>query len=111
MKTETLTVEKRTESGKLATRRLRREGRLPATIYGHNEPAISLSVCADQLSATLRHGAKVVQLKGDLQEQALLQEIQWDTYAREVLHVDLLRVAKGERVKVEIEVAGRGDAP
>lgn len=110
MKTETLTVQKRTESGKLATRRLRREGRLPATIYGHNEPAISLSVCADQLSATLRHGAKVVQLAGDLQEQALLQEIQWDTFAREVLHIDLLRVSKGERVKVEIEVVGRGES-
>ncbi len=111
MKTETLTVEKRSDSGKLATRRLRREGRLPAIIYGHNEPSVSLSVCADQFSATLRHGAKVVQLAGDLQEQALLHDIQWDTFGREVLHIDFLRVSKGERVKVEIEVVGRGDAP
>lgn len=110
MKTETLNVQKRTTSGKLATRRLRREGRLPAVLYGHNEPAISLSIEGDALSATLRHGAKVVQLAGDLQEQALLQDVQWDTYGREVLHVDLLRVAKGERVHVEIEVVGRGEA-
>jgi large subunit ribosomal protein L25 len=110
MKTETLTVTKRTTSGKLATRRLRREGRLPAVLYGHNEPSISLSVAGDQLHTTLRHGAKVVQLAGDLQEQALLQAVQWDTYGREVLHVDLLRVAKGERVHVEIEVVGRGES-
>lgn len=111
MKTDTLTVQKRSDRGKLATRRLRREGRLPAVIYGHNEPSISLSISAEQLHATLRHGAKVVQLAGDLQGQALLQQIQWDTFAREVLHIDLLRVAKGELVKVEIEVVGRGDAP
>jgi large subunit ribosomal protein L25 len=110
MKAETLNVSKRTDSGKLATRRLRREGRLPAVLYGHKEPSISLALEGDQLHTTLRHGAKVVQLAGDLQEQALLQDIQWDTFGREVLHVDLLRIAKGERVHVEIEVSGRGES-
>lgn len=110
MNSDTLNVQKRTTNGTLATRRLRREGRLPAVLYGHDKPSISLSIEGDELNATLRHGFKVVQLAGDLQEQALLQAIQWDTYGREVLHVDLLRVAKGERVRVEIEVDGRGEA-
>lgn len=110
MKTETLNVQKRTESGSLAARRLRRTGKLPAILYGHNEPAVSLAIEVDQLQASLRHGAKVVQLAGDLQEQALLQDVQWDTFGREVLHVDLLRVSRGERVHVEIEVVGRGES-
>lgn len=108
---ETLNVEKRTALGTRASQRLRGEGRLPAVLYGHGEESVSLTLDGDELAASLRHGAKVVQLKGEIQGQALLQQVQWDTFGRYVLHVDLLRVSKGERVKVEIEVVGRGDAP
>lgn len=108
---EVLKVKKREDRGSRASNRLRCEGRCPAVLYGHNEPAVSLSLASDELSATLRHGAKIVQLAGDLDEQALLQSLQWDTFGRNVLHVDLLRVAKGEKIKVEIEVVGKGDAP
>jgi large subunit ribosomal protein L25 len=108
---EKLTVKKRDEVGSLAARRLRREGRLPAVLYGHKQPTVGFSVCADELATTLRHGAKVVQLAGDESGQALLQHLQWDTFGREVLHVDLLRVDASERVDVEIAVEGKGEAP
>lgn len=108
---ETLNVTKRTELGSRASNRLRSQGQCPAVLYGHNEPAVSLSLPYDQLSLTLRHGAKVVELSGDEQGQALLQDLQWDTFGRYVLHADLLRIAAGERVHVEIEVEGKGEAP
>ncbi|MCO6043921.1 50S ribosomal protein L25 [Aeoliella sp. ICT_H6.2] len=108
---ETLNVKKREKLGTRASDRLRSEGLCPAVLYGHNEPSVSLAVPYEELSTTLRHGAKIVQLAGDEKGQALLQDLQWDTFGRYVLHADLLRVAAGERVHVEIPVEAKGQAP
>ncbi len=108
---ETLTVKKRETTGSLSSNRLRREGQCPVVLYGHNEPSVHLSVPYDQLATSLRHGAKLVQLTGDEQGQAILQDLQYDTFGRYVLHADLLRVDAGERVTVEIPVEAKGEAP
>lgn len=108
---DTLKVTKRVETGKLNNRRMRAAGRLPAILYGHGEEPLSLSASEESVRAVLRHGAQVVQLAGDAKGQALLQEVQWDTFHRDVLHLDLLRVVKGERVTVEVPIQLRGEAP
>ncbi|MCA9230239.1 MAG: 50S ribosomal protein L25 [Planctomycetales bacterium] len=108
---EVLEVAVREQHGKLRNRRLRIGGKLPAVLYGHGEKPVSLSISSDQLSASLRHGAKVVELKGAAKGQALLQAIQWDTFHQHVLHVDLLRVDAKDRVTIEVEVVLRGEAP
>ena len=108
---ELLHVEKRSARGKRNNVRLRRGGRLPAVLYGHGEEAVSLTLAADQFEASLRHGAKVVDLDGDASGKALLQDVQWDTFFQHVLHVDLLRVRAGERVTVDVPVELRGEAP
>jgi large subunit ribosomal protein L25 len=91
--------------------RLRRDGKLPAVLYGHGEDCVSLSLAADQFEASLRHGVKVVDLDGAATGKALLQDIQWDTFFQHVLHVDLLRVRAGEKVTVEVPIELRGEAP
>jgi large subunit ribosomal protein L25 len=108
---ELLHVEKRNALGKRNNVRLRRKGRLPAVLYGHGEDPVSLTLAADEFEASLRHGAKVVDLDGDASGKALLQEVQWDTFFQQVLHVDLLRVQAGERVTVEVPIELRGEAP
>jgi large subunit ribosomal protein L25 len=108
---ELLHVEKRESLGKRNNRRLRRAGRLPAILYGHGEDPVSLTLSADKLEASIRHGAKVVDLDGAASGKALLQDVQWDTFFQNVLHVDLLRVRAGEKVKVDVPVELRGEAP
>ncbi|MEQ8210207.1 MAG: 50S ribosomal protein L25 [Lacipirellulaceae bacterium] len=108
---ETIEVKKREKTGKLHNRRLRVEGLVPAVLYGHGEDPEHLIVPADQLRATLRHNAQVVQLKGASDGQALLQDIQWDVFQQHILHVDLLRVVKGERITVTVPVHTHGTAP
>jgi large subunit ribosomal protein L25 len=108
---EVLEVTRRELHGKLNNGRLRRTGKLPAVLYGHGEEPISLTISADGLEATLRHGAKVVELKGAAEGQALLQDIQWDTFQQHVLHIDLLRVDASERVEIEVDLLLRGVAP
>src|SRR5262245_26505962 len=107
---ETLKVEKRKSFGKRNNVRLRRAGRLPAVLYGHGEESVSLTLAADQVEASLRHGAKVVDLNGDAEGKALLQDVQWDTFYQQVLHVDLLRVRAGETVTIEVPIELRGEA-
>lgn len=107
---ESLKVEKRKSFGKRNNDRLRRAGRLPAVLYGHGEESVSLTLAADQVEASLRHGAKVVDLNGDADGKALLQDVQWDTFYQNVLHVDLLRVHAGEKVTVEVPIELRGEA-
>jgi large subunit ribosomal protein L25 len=97
-----LHVKKRTAYGKRNNVRLRRQGHLPAVLYGHGEEAVSLMLAADEFEASLRHGAKVVDLDGDASGKALLQDVQWDTFFQHVLHVDLLRVRAGERAQTRI---------
>jgi large subunit ribosomal protein L25 len=104
-------VETRKDFGKRKNERHRRSGRTPAILYGHGEEPLSLSVAADQLQASLRHGAKVVDLDGAASGKALLQDVQWDTFYQHVLHVDFLRVLAGEKVTVEVPIELKGEAP
>lgn len=108
---DVLEVSSRESVGKLHNRRLRAEGIVPAVLYGHGEGSVNLKLPASQLRATLRHGGQVVELQGAAKGQALLQDIQWDTFQQHILHVDLLRVDAKERVKVEVPVVLKGQAP
>ncbi|MEM8946396.1 MAG: 50S ribosomal protein L25 [Planctomycetota bacterium] len=108
---DVLEVSARETLGKLNNRRLRAEGIVPAVLYGHGEGSVSLQLAATQLRASLRHGAHVVELQGAASGQALLQDVQWDTFQQHILHVDLLRVDAKERVKVEVPIVLRGTAP
>jgi large subunit ribosomal protein L25 len=107
---ETLKVEPRKIHGKRNNERLRRAGGIPAILYGHGEDPVSLTLAADQLKASLRHGAKVVDLDGGATGKALLQDVQWDAFSQIVLHVDLLRVHAGEKVTIDVPVELRGEA-
>ncbi len=106
-----LKVEPRKKFGKRNNLRLHRAGKLPAVLYGHGEEVVSLTLGADQLEAAVRHGAKVVDLEGAVTGKALLQEVQWDTFFHQVLHVDLLRVKAGDKVTVEVPIELKGEAP
>lgn len=111
MSSEVLNCEPREALGTSASRRLRRAGRVPANLYGHGEKNLNLAVPKDDIDAALRHGAHMVQLKGAVNDTALIREIQWNTYGTEVLHLDLTRVSMTEKVEVTLGIELRGEAP
>jgi large subunit ribosomal protein L25 len=80
-------------------------------LYGHGEAVLSLTLSTDELESAVRHGAKVVELEGAATGKALLQDVHWDTFFHNVLHVDLLRVVAGEKVTVEVAIGLKGEAP
>lgn len=107
---DVLNVKKRERQGKKATRRLRSTGVIPAILYGHKEANVNLTVAGSELGPVLRHGGRLVELRGDVSEKALIRELQWDVYGTHVLHVDFARVSEHEKVHLTVPVELRGDA-
>jgi len=108
---ETLDVTVRGDLGKRNTRRLRRDGVVPAILYGHGQDNVCLSIPAEQVETAVRHGSRLVNLAGAVSEKAFIRELQWDTFGLEVLHMDLARVSEHEQVEVHVAVELRGEAP
>ncbi|MFF0816055.1 50S ribosomal protein L25/general stress protein Ctc [Rhodococcus sp. NPDC003318] len=103
----------RTEFGKGAARRARRDGNVPAVLYGHGTEPQHLSVNAREFAAILRaHGTNaVVTLDIEGTEQlALTKSVVVHPIRRHIEHADLLVVQKGEKVTVEVPVVVTGDA-
>ena len=108
---DTLEAKKRETRGKRNARRDRAEGRTPAVLYGHGVDNVSLTVDSNALSAAVQHGNPLIELAGDLKENALISDIQWDPMGNRILHIDFTRVKVDERIEVSISVELRGVAP
>lgn len=105
-----LNVQSRNETGSSRMRRLRQSGKVPAILYGHGESNVNLMVGADELTGVIKHGGKLLTLRGDIADSALLRSVQWDTYGKQILHVDLLRVSATELVETTVTIELRGTA-
>ena len=89
---ETLNAKIRAQRGSRAARKMRQQGQVPAVLYGHGQENISLALPADQVRQLVQHGTKLVDIRGDVSESALIRDVQWDTFGYEVIHVDFARV-------------------
>ncbi len=109
----TVEARPRDERGKNAARRLRRQGQVPAVLYGGEGKSLALAVNAKQLAAILRSQSghntifKVKLPTGD--QSAMLTDWQVDPLLGSLLHVDLLRVAMDVRMHVMVPVHTFGE--
>ena len=114
MATASLSASARAGKGKGASRSLRRDGRLPAIIYGHAREPLSLSVPEREFERLLeKHNAEntVIELSIDgAMSRTLIREIQRHPVKRNVLHVDFQELVAGERVVVRIPLVLTGTA-
>ena len=108
-----LSVKVRTETGKGASRRARREGQVPAVLYGHGTDPQHLLLPAHDLAAVLRHAGTnavlVLDIEGN-EQLALTKALDIHPVRRNIQHADLLVVRRGEKVNVEVSVTLEGDA-
>jgi large subunit ribosomal protein L25 len=103
----------RTETGKGASRRARRDGRIPAVLYGHGADPQHLELPGKDFAAVLRHSGTnaVLTLDIDGTEQfALTKALDIHPIRRSITHADLLVVRRGEKVTVEVNVEVVGEA-
>ncbi len=113
----TLKATLRTETGKSAARRMRREGRIPAVVYGRGEETHALSLDAHEFEMLLKQHALdttlidlTIEGKREGKIRALVSEVQSHPYKPEVLHVDFQQIHAGERVTVEVPIRLVGTA-
>ncbi len=101
-----LTVEKRVSRGSAESRRMRREGLVPAVIYGRGGKEEALAVReAVFMKAIGRSSPGIVTLKGlGKPVSVLVKEVQWNSLTDRPMHVDFYRVALDQIVSVRVPI-------
>ncbi|MFI8772391.1 50S ribosomal protein L25/general stress protein Ctc [Gordonia sp. NPDC062954] len=108
-----LTVGVRTEKGKGAARRARREGKVPAVLYGHGTDPQHLSLPALEFAAILRANGVNAVIDLDIEgssQLALTKQVDVHPIRNYIEHADLLVIRRGEKVTVEVYVVVEGEA-
>ena len=104
----TLSAETRERAGKGASRALRREGRVPAVIYGGKEDPVTIHVEAKELGRQLGLGHfmnSIVMIDvGGKSVRTLPKDVAFDPVSERALHVDFLRLAKDAKIEVAVPV-------
>jgi large subunit ribosomal protein L25 len=110
---EKITAALRTEFGKGAARRIRREHQIPAVVYGHGKAPMHLSLPGHETMMALKHGGANAVLELDIDgttQLALAREVQVDPVRRVLEHIDFVAVRIGEKVTVDVPLHLVGDA-
>ncbi|MEI7716336.1 MAG: 50S ribosomal protein L25/general stress protein Ctc [Mycobacterium sp.] len=103
----------RTETGKGASRRARRNGMIPAVLYGHGDAPQHLELPGRDFASVLRHSGTNAVLTLDIEgreQLALTKALEIHPIRRSIQHADLLVVRRGEKVVVEVSVVIEGEA-
>ncbi|MFE9355721.1 50S ribosomal protein L25/general stress protein Ctc [Streptomyces olivaceoviridis] len=106
-----LSAETRTEFGKGAARRIRRDNKVPVVLYGHGSDPLHLTLPGHDLLLALRTPNVLISLDidGKSNELAIPKAVQRDPLKGFLEHVDLQLVKRGEKVTVEIFVHTEGE--
>jgi len=113
MSAEKIKAELRTEFGKGAARRIRRDDKIPAVVYGHGNDPIHLTLPGHETMMAIRNGGANALLDLDIDgdsQLALTKQVQIDPVRRLLEHVDFVAVKRGEKVTVDVPIHVVGDA-
>jgi large subunit ribosomal protein L25 len=108
-------AEKREDRGKNVNRRLRAEGKVPVVVYGGGGEAVAVAAELKDLAAILRTDAGVntvfsLDINGEGINDVLFQDRQIDPVKGRLIHADLRRIAKGEKMEMTVPIHLVGEA-
>lgn len=110
-KTLTLKAENREHTGSNAVQKVRRQGRIPAIVYGHKQEPTAISLDAHNFVEGLHHGHRLIDVQiGKKKEKVIVKDLQYDYLGKNIIHADLMRVSMTETVKVTVPVELKGTA-
>ncbi|MGL5931258.1 MAG: 50S ribosomal protein L25/general stress protein Ctc [Dermatophilaceae bacterium] len=106
-----LVAEARTQFGKGAARRIRRDHKIPAVMYGHGSAPVHITLPGHDSMLALKNSNALLTIVLDGAEQlALAKDVQRDPIKPVIEHIDLVIVKRGEKVTVDVPVHVEGDA-
>ena len=113
----TLEVSRREGTGQEVAKKLRRDGKVPAVVYGGHKEPVAITVdrkAVSELVQKSEHGVRSVfllKMAGtDQQRHAMIKEITIDPISRRMEHIDFVRVVMDEKIKVTVPVHLNGTA-
>jgi large subunit ribosomal protein L25 len=110
----TIKCETRDAFGKNASRRLRREGKVPAVMYGGKEPITHLTLQKKDVFGILRSEAgenTIFKTAFDtISKDTMIKEVQLDPVTDEILHIDLIQIAMDKAIKVSVPIVVTGES-
>jgi len=110
----TIVAEFRKDVGKGASRRLRREGKVPAIIYGGHAEPVALTLQQTALLHEAEHEsfyASIIDIKvgEDLTQQAVVRDMHRHPFKPVIMHVDFMRVSAGEVLTISVPIHFLGE--
>jgi large subunit ribosomal protein L25 len=106
-----LAAEARTQFGKGAARKIRRDHKIPAVMYGHGAEPVHITLPGHATMMALKNVNALLTIVIDGDEQlALAKDVQRDPIKPVIEHIDLVVVRRGEKVTVDVPVHVEGEA-
>jgi large subunit ribosomal protein L25 len=112
-----LEVSRREGTGKEIAKKLRRDGKVPAVVYGGHKEPVAITVdrkAVSELVQKSEHGVRSVFLLkmagSDQQRHAMIKEITINPISRQMQHIDFVRVVMDELIKVVVPIHINGTA-
>ncbi|SEN64144.1 50S ribosomal protein L25/general stress protein Ctc [Lihuaxuella thermophila] len=106
-----ISAEKREQKNRAALNRLRKEGRVPAVIYGNGTEALEIHLDGKEFRKHTGEGPGVMDIKVDDQvHHVMIREVQRDPVKANILHIDFLKVERNKPVETEVPVHLVGEA-
>lgn len=107
--TMVLKAEVRQEVGTKHAVKLRKEGKLPAIVYGHGQEPVSIALDFHDFIEGLHHGQRLFEVQIDSKtENLLIKDLQYDHLGKYVIHADMVRVDLAEMVKISVPIEQKG---
>jgi len=106
-----LVAETRTRFGKGAARKIRRDHKIPAVLYGHGTEPVHITLPGHDTMMALKSANALLEIEVDGTSQlALAKDVQRDPIKPVIEHVDLVVVRRGEKVTVDVQIHTEGEA-
>ena len=105
----TVTAEMREDVGKGASRRLRREGKIPAVIYGRHRDRANLSLEQNELlhlseNESFYSSVLEIRVGEKITQKAVVRDMHRHPYKPIIMHIDFMRVSESETLKISVPV-------
>jgi len=117
MEAKSLTIEPRTDLGKNASYRVRKSGFIPGVLYSHGEcEKIQIprkdffKLFKGKISESVIFDIHTTDKKGDIEKMAYVKDYQMDPLTGEILHIDLFKVTKDEKIHTHVPIEFMGIA-
>jgi large subunit ribosomal protein L25 len=98
-------------TGSRVSRRLRKQGKIPAIVYGHKQDPVPVAIPRDAVWEMIKKSTHLAELNiAGATEMVLVRDVQWDHLGKEIIHIDFSRVNVDEAIETEVRLDFRGTA-